>query len=85
MDGAPRDTDSAVREALARQLFLPVRWTKCIAAMKEAGADVFLEMGPGKVLTGLMRRIDRELGALAVYDTESLDEAIATLKGDSKE
>ena len=85
VDGAPRDTDSAVREALARQLFLPVRWTKCIAAMKEAGADVFLEMGPGKVLTGLMRRIDRELGALAVYDTESLDEAIATLKGDSKE
>lgn len=85
VDGAPRETDSAVRTALTRQLYLPVRWTQCIAAMKDAGARVFLEMGPGKVLTGLMRRIDRDLGALAVYDSESLDKAIGTLKGDGKE
>lgn len=85
VDGHPRDDAAGIREALAQQLYRPVRWTRCVGAMKDGGADQFLEMGPGKVLTGLMRRIDRTLGALAVFDSASLDKAISTMEGETDE
>jgi len=50
----------AVAEVLIRQITAPVRWEESVAAMRAAGATSFLEVGPGKVLSGLVRRIDRE-------------------------
>ena len=51
----------AIRDALVRQLYLPVRWTGCVQALAAAGVTRFGECGPGKVLCGLVRRIDKTL------------------------
>lgn len=56
----------AIRQALARQLHQPVRWTECVQALASAGARRIGECGPGKVLAGLIRRIDRDLDARAL-------------------
>ena len=65
---------AAIRDALARQLYLPVRWSGCVAALATAGATRIAECGPGKVLAGLVKRIDkslegRSLGTPVEFDT----------------
>lgn len=54
---------AAIREALVRQLYLPVRWTECVQALAARGVTSVAECGPGKVLTGLIKRIDKSLDA----------------------
>lgn len=66
-----------IRRLLAEQLYRPVRWTGTIAAMTAAGADRYIECGPGKVLSGLVRRIDKTLPVFAIEDGDSLDKALA--------
>ena len=65
-----------IRDALVRQLVSPVRWVETIQAL--AGKDVhcIVECGPGKVLAGLNKRIDREMTAVSIQDPDSLDEAL---------
>ncbi len=75
-DVAAYDDPTQIRDALVRQLYSPVRWVETIARMKQQGVGHIVECGPGKVLTGLVKRIDRELTAMAVYDTSSLKEAL---------
>lgn len=65
-----------IRSALVRQLYLPVRWVECVQYMSSHGVDSLLECGPGKVLTGLNRRIDRGMGMYPVYDSGSLQAAL---------
>ncbi|QOF67940.1 ACP S-malonyltransferase [Actinobacillus sp. GY-402] len=65
----------AIRTALVRQLYSPVRWTETVEKMAAQGIEVLLEMGPGKVLTGLTGRIVKELSAQAVNDVKSLEAA----------
>lgn len=65
----------AIKDALVRQLYGPVRWTEAVEKMAAEGVESLLEMGPGKVLTGLTKRIDRKLSAAAVNDPASLDTA----------
>lgn len=67
---------SAIRHALVRQLYSPVRWTESVEAMAAQGVTHLLEMGPGKVLTGLTKRIVDILTAAAVNDTASLNAAL---------
>jgi [acyl-carrier-protein] S-malonyltransferase len=55
-----------IRDALVRQLYLPVRWTECVQALAAGGATHLVECGPGKVLAGLARRIDKSLEARAI-------------------
>ena len=55
-----------IRDALVRQLYLPVRWTQCVQALAAAGATRIAECGPGKVLTGLVKRIDKSLDGRAL-------------------
>ena len=62
----------AIREALYRQAFGPVRWVECVQAMKARGITHLVECGPGKVLMGLTRRIDAELTGAALYDPATL-------------
>lgn len=71
------ETDAAaIRHALVRQLYSPVRWTESVKAMAAQGVTQLLEMGPGKVLTGLTKRIVDSLTAAAVNDTASLTAAL---------
>ena len=67
----------AIRDALVRQLYLPVRWTDCVQALASRGATRIAECGPGKVLTGLVKRIDKSLEARALGTTEEFDAALA--------
>ncbi|MFM2637059.1 ACP S-malonyltransferase [Vibrio vulnificus] len=68
------ETDPAkIKDALVRQLYNPVRWTESVELMSSQGVEKLLEMGPGKVLTGLTKRIVKSLEAAAVNDVASLD------------
>ncbi|MEB7883027.1 ACP S-malonyltransferase [Serratia fonticola] len=66
----------AIRSALVRQLYSPVRWTESVEFMAAEGVTLLLEVGPGKVLTGLTKRIVDTLTAAAVNDTASLSAAL---------
>jgi [acyl-carrier-protein] S-malonyltransferase len=67
-----------IRAALVQQLVGPVRWTETVRALLASGANAIVECGPGKVLTGLNRRIERnkEIAMLAIEDAASLQEAL---------
>ncbi len=72
------ETDPAkIKDALVRQLYSPVRWTESVEKMSELGIENLLEVGPGKVLTGLTKRIVKTLSAAAVNDVASLEAAKA--------
>ncbi|ANS85007.1 [Acyl-carrier-protein] S-malonyltransferase [Vibrio scophthalmi] len=64
-----------IKLALVRQLYSPVRWTECVELMSEQGVEKLFEVGPGKVLTGLTKRIVKTLDAAAVNDIASLEAA----------
>jgi [acyl-carrier-protein] S-malonyltransferase len=66
-----------VRPFLVRQVTAPVRWTDCVGRMAREGCRTFLEVGPGKVLTGLLKRIDSALTGVAVEDVAGIDRAAA--------
>ncbi|WP_333603211.1 ACP S-malonyltransferase [Pantoea eucrina] len=68
---------AAIRNALVRQLYSPVRWTESVQFIAEQGVTQLLEMGPGKVLTGLTKRIADNLTATAVNDPASLSAALS--------
>ena len=68
------------REALIRQVTGAVRWVDCVKALVGAGPQVFVEVGPGKVLSGLMKQIDPAQKALNVEDAASLEKTLAELK-----
>ncbi len=61
---------------LVAQLYQPVRWTDCVNNMAQQGVELMLECGPGKVLTGLSKRIDKSVAAAAINDSASLDAAL---------
>ncbi|MGN6478845.1 ACP S-malonyltransferase [Luteibacter sp.] len=65
-----------IRGALQRQLYLPVRWTECVQALAANGVTQVLECGPGKVLAGLIKRIDKSIDAKAIGLPADLDAAI---------
>ncbi len=65
-----------IRSAPVRQLYLPVRWVECVQYMASNGVDSLLECGPGKVLAGLNKRIDRGMGMYSVYDSANLQAAL---------
>jgi [acyl-carrier-protein] S-malonyltransferase len=71
----------AIKDALVRQAAAPVRWVETVRQMRTQGVTHVLECGPGKVLAGMVKRIDGELQSLALADKTSLEQALATLKG----
>jgi [acyl-carrier-protein] S-malonyltransferase len=81
-------TGDEARDALIRQVTSPVRWLDSIHEMIEAGVNVFVEVGPGKVLTGLLRQIDRGVRVFNVEDSASLKntlEKIAQARTETRE
>lgn len=74
-----------IRDALYRQAFGPVRWVECVRAIKAHGIVSVVECGPGKVLAGMVRRIDPEMNGMALLDPGSLAEVKRELVGDEHE
>jgi [acyl-carrier-protein] S-malonyltransferase len=72
-------TAAAAQDALIRQVTGAVRWVDCMQALIEAGTEIFIEVGPGKVLCGLLKQIDPEQKALNVEDSASLEKTLADL------
>ena len=79
VDVAIETEPARIRDALYRQAFGPVRWVECVRQIKAMGVSTLIECGPGKVLTGMTKRIDPSLGAAALYDPATLDEVRALL------
>ncbi len=79
IDVAVQTDPDAIRDALYRQAFGPVRWVECVAAMKALGVHALVECGPGKVLAGLTKRIDAEITGLPLFDPASLAEVKTAL------
>jgi [acyl-carrier-protein] S-malonyltransferase len=77
VDAMAHDDVAAIRDALVRQLYLPVRWTQCMQALAAGGATRIAECGPGKVLAGLAKRIDKGLDARAIGEPDDFDAALA--------
>lgn len=82
VDVAVENDVDRIRDALYRQAFGAVRWVECVRSLKTRGLTLIVECGPGKVLAGLVRRIDPELNGLALFDPASLADVKSVL-GDS--
>ncbi len=76
VDGRARQHADSIREALVAQLVSPVRWTDCVLAMQQAGVGCAVEMGPGKVLAGLVRRITRDMKVFASDNEKAMAQAL---------
>jgi len=81
VDVASVSDPAAIKDALVRQAWHPVRWVETIQFMKAQGVTHVVECGPGKVLSGLVKRIDRDLVGLSISDPASLQSTLETLKG----
>ncbi|MGH2317460.1 ACP S-malonyltransferase [Planococcus donghaensis] len=68
-----------IQDLLVRQLYSPVLWEQSVREMIDLGVTVFIEIGPGKVLSGLVKKIDRSVKTLPVYDLESFEKAVEEL------
>jgi [acyl-carrier-protein] S-malonyltransferase len=81
VDAASHDGIDAIRDALVRQLYLPVQWTRCVEALAARGAIRVAECGPGKVLAGLVKRIAKQIKVLNVSDPEAISKVPAFVEG----
>ena len=75
----PVDDPDELRNLLVEQVTQRVRWRECVLKMKELGVDTLVEVGAGKVLTGLNRRIDRDLTGMAVGTPDEVEAFLKTL------
>ena len=81
IDVAVEVDSDRIRDALYRQAFGPVRWVECVLALKARGAHTLVECGPGKVLSGMVSRIDASMSGLPMFDPSSLRTAQDALLG----
>lgn len=81
---AQAETDPArIRELLVEQIYSPVRWTGCVQTMVGRGVGRLVECGPGKVLSGLNRRIDKSLSSFNIEEPGELNDSLAALNGEA--
>jgi [acyl-carrier-protein] S-malonyltransferase len=80
IDAEPETNAEDIKVKLIRQLYSPVLWEDSVVKMISLGVDTFVEVGPGKVLSGLIRKIDRNVKTFAVQDMESLEAAVNALQ-----
>jgi [acyl-carrier-protein] S-malonyltransferase len=81
VDADTETSGEEARDALIRQVSMPVRWEESIRALLEEGVNTFVEVGPGRVLTGLLRQIDRSAASLNVEDERSLAATLDKITG----
>lgn len=80
LDGKEYKENDNMIEILYKHVINPVKFSSCIQTMINGGIDTFVEIGPGKVLTGLVKRINREVKLINIYDCDTLENAIKQLK-----
>ncbi|HHW69780.1 MAG TPA: ACP S-malonyltransferase [Clostridiales bacterium] len=80
VEAKPSTSGEHIRELLIKQVTHPVRWQQSIEYMIEAGADIFIELGPGKTLTNFLKRIDRNVIGYNVEDMKSLEKTLKELE-----
>lgn len=80
VDVAIESTEQAIKTALVKQLYSPVRWTETIELLANSGVENLVEVGPGKVLQGLIKRIDKSLTCVAANNEATLAQAIELVK-----
>jgi [acyl-carrier-protein] S-malonyltransferase len=85
IDAEPRTSAQSSRDALIQQVTGAVQWSQCVHRLIQLGATVFIEVGAGKVLSGLMRQIDRAQTAMSVGDEESLQKVTNLFAAPSKD
>jgi [acyl-carrier-protein] S-malonyltransferase len=81
VDADTTKSGKEAREALVRQVSMPVRWEESVRLLIDEGVNTFVEVGPGRVLTGLLRQIERSVAALNVEDEKSLAATIEKIAG----
>src|SRR6058998_3818482 len=84
VDAGVTRTAAEVLPLLLKQVASPVRWTDCVRRLAAEGASTFVEVGPGRVLTGLLRRIVDGARGLSVEDPEGLERTLAALKDEAR-
>lgn len=77
VDAKSKQSSNDIKAALLQQLYMPVRWVESVNTMKESGVTKIIECGPGKVLSGLIKRIDRSFDIFAVQDKATLEKSLA--------
>ena len=82
-NAAVAESIDEIWERLQLQLYQPVKWVASVEFMYRRGITALVECGPGKVLTGLARRIEKSLQAHAVFDAASLDSAVELIQGEA--
>ena len=80
VDASPIGTATAVRNALVRQVASPVRWVESVQKMVLMGVRRFVEIGPGNVLTGLIKRIDPSVETINVSDVPSIEKFVESMR-----
>ena len=80
IDGTFYNDNDNIKEILANHIVSPVRLDKTIQLMKDEGIDTFVEIGPGKALTGFIKKELKEVDTINIFDVESLEDAITKLK-----
>ena len=81
-DGAVAASSDEIKQKLVQQLHSPVRWVQCVQGMVAAGATLMIETGPGKVLSGLGRRIDKSITTLPSAESAALEKALVAASAD---
>jgi [acyl-carrier-protein] S-malonyltransferase len=80
VDVGTAESPEGLSERLCQQLYRPVRWTETVQAMAAQGVRLVIEVGPGKILTGLNKRIDKTLNSLPVCDLATLGQALTAVR-----
>ncbi len=79
LDAEPKRDGAAAIEALVEQVTAPVRWEQVVRRLASEGVDTYVEVGPGSVLSGLIRKIDREARVMSVCDPDGVEQAVSAL------
>ncbi len=79
LDGTPYDTSDDIKEILAKHIVNPVKFAKSITYMLNHGVDTFIEIGPGKILTGFVKKMNKEVTCLNIHNVTSLENVITML------
>ena len=81
VDADTETKGSEAKSALVRQVSMPVRWEESVRLLIDEGVNTFVEVGPGRVLTGLLRQIERSVAALNIEDEKSLATTLEKIAG----
>ncbi len=81
INGLAHQGADSIRAAMVEQVTSSVQWVTSVESLKSEGADAVIEVGPGRILSGLVKRIDRDLGLMNVSDLSSLDATVSSVSG----